>query len=74
MTASPGAPEAIEGEANSFLAFDLDDLGNVDENLDRPIADSVQRSSDGSLDFCDILGVEWLNLIHIVGLPNRKNH
>lgn len=73
MTVSPGFPQAIEGEAESFLVLDLDDFGIVDENLNRPIVDSVERGPDGLLDFRHIQRIELLGLIHIVGLSNDEN-
>lgn len=72
MTASPGAPQTIKGEADSFLAFDLDDFGIMDENLNRPIAESGERGLDGLLYFCDALLFEGFSVVHGVGLSNHK--
>ena len=73
MTVSPRTPQTIKGEADSFLAFNLDDFGIMDENLNRPIADSIERGPDGLLNVCDILRIEGFSVIHIVGLSNHKN-
>ncbi len=60
MTVSPGAPRTIVGEADSFLALGVDDFEIMDENLNRPISDSVERGPDGLLNVCDILQIEGL--------------
>lgn len=70
MTVSPVGPQTIEGEADSFLAFNLDDFGIVDENLNRSIADSIERGPDGLLNFCDILRIDGLCVIHTAGLSS----